>query len=93
MLSICKVTVKAICKLTLKVYVNKFSPSVTSLREGLRKREGGGALWKTYTELISCCPKKLLYNKHAFFTFLIKKNLSKTIDGKAKTNILKHTVK
>ena len=40
-LSICKVTAKAVCKFTLKVYVNNLSPSVTLLWACLQKREGG----------------------------------------------------
>ena len=40
--SICKVTAKAVFKFTLKVYVNKLSPSVTLQEEDLRKKGGGG---------------------------------------------------
>ena len=36
--SICKATAKAVCEITFNIYVNKLSPSVTLLEEGLRKR-------------------------------------------------------
>ena len=42
-LSICKVTAKAICKITFKVYVNKLSLSITLLGEGFRN--GRGCVW------------------------------------------------